>query len=368
MQIDNVKIEKLYGYIDKEISFNKDMTILVGINGSGKTSILNILNWIISPSLPNLCVTEFKTITLNLTFRNTKYEIVCKHYKATFHYKIKSKKYTFNPLIVKLQMSPAEIKNDETLRTRLIEDYTGLGPEDKEKKTWELVSKFPNPTIIGLDRNLYTEESSDQVYFEESFKGRRIRKRHSTTISPLDRVKEIINREYRKQKNSILNLTNLLKNKLMLSAFDGSITQKDLTTGIRYKLNHNQIEKAESQVTDYFQNFEVHNISNKEQKTISNYFSQLKKITEQYQENPKNDIIRFLYSINANQFIKVRKLLTEFEKFENQTVKTMSQIQNYVDTLNSFFEDSAKKIIFKEDTSELTFNIVGKNGKVLTEY
>ncbi|MFT7031506.1 MAG: DNA repair exonuclease SbcCD ATPase subunit, partial [Marinoscillum sp.] len=59
MKILNIKIEKLYGYIDKKIDFNDDLTLLVGINGSGKTSILNILNWIISPSLPNLCITEF---------------------------------------------------------------------------------------------------------------------------------------------------------------------------------------------------------------------------------------------------------------------------------------------------------------------
>ena len=44
MQINKLKITGLYGYIDKTIEFYDDMTLLVGINGSGKTSILNILN------------------------------------------------------------------------------------------------------------------------------------------------------------------------------------------------------------------------------------------------------------------------------------------------------------------------------------
>ena len=39
MRILNLRIEKLYGYIDKNINFNDDLTLLVGINGSGKTSI-----------------------------------------------------------------------------------------------------------------------------------------------------------------------------------------------------------------------------------------------------------------------------------------------------------------------------------------
>ena len=83
MRILNLKIEKLYGYIDKNIDFNDDLTLLVGINGSGKTSILNIINWIISPSLPNLCITEFKTITLTFELKNESYEVRCKHNKAS---------------------------------------------------------------------------------------------------------------------------------------------------------------------------------------------------------------------------------------------------------------------------------------------
>jgi predicted ATPase len=368
MKIDTLVISNLYGYINKEIDFNNDLTLLVGINGSGKTSILNIVNWIISPSLPNLCVTEFEKIILTFTFKKTKYEVTCEHHKTTFSYKIKTNKIEYHPLTVRIHQAPNSIKNDTMLRENLIQNYTGLSPDEKEKKTWELISKFPNPTIIGLDRNLYTEESSEQIYFEESMKGRLVRKRGGGKMtSPLDRVKEIINKEYRKRKNSILNLTNGLKNHLMLSTFDGSITKESLHTGIRYKLNHSQIVNAEKRVNDYFVKFEEKSISLDEQKTISEYFSQLKEITKEYQSNP-TEIVKLLYGLNANQFIKVRKLLKEFEKFEADSIKEMSQIQDYIDVLNHFLKDSAKKILFKEDTSELTFSTLDKNGKVITEY
>ncbi len=46
----------------------------------------------------------------------------------------------------------------------------------------------------------------------------------------------------------------------------------------------------------------------------------------------------------------------------------MSEIQTYLDTLNYFFKDSAKEILFKEDTSEITFNNLDKNGEPITEY
>jgi predicted ATPase len=367
MQIEKLKIEGLFGYIDKEIDFNSDLTLLVGINGSGKTSILNILYWIMKPSFPNLCVTEFKSILLIFKYKGIRYEIICKHYKTTFKYVIKTEKEKYYPLIVRLRTTPCEIKNDETLKANLIQSYTGLVPSPKEKKTMELISTFPNPTVIGLDRNLFAEEK-EHIYIEESMRSRVIKRNSGVNISPLDRVKEIVNREYRKKKNSILNLTSDLKNHLMLSTFDGSITLESFTSGIKYKLNISQIETAENRVNEYFKKFETKALTEIEQATITKYFSELKDITKEFQINPNNERVKLLYGLNANQFVKVNRLLKEFEKFENRSSEALANITVYLETLNHFLKDSAKQALFKEDTSELTFNTLDKNGKVITEY
>ncbi len=367
MQIKNLKIKGLYGYIDKDIDFYNDMTLLVGINGSGKTSILNILNWVLKPSLPNLCVTEFKTIELSVNFKGISYEILCRHTKSLFQYHIKSEKDTFHPLSVRIVKDPSEIKNDEAIRANLIERYTGLGPDEKEKKTWDLILTFPNPTIIGLDRNLYTEEK-EHIYVEDNLRRRVIKRSAISSTSPLDRVKEIVNTEYRKRKNSILNLTDDMKNHLMLSTFDGSITLESFTKGIKYKLNLDQIKNAEQRVDEYFNKVEKKILSETEKNTIATYFSQLKDITSQYQATPKDDSVKLLYGLNASQFVKVNKLLKQFEKFETESKKALEQITVYLETLNFFLKDSAKQILFKEDTSELSFNTLDKNNKIVTEY
>lgn len=367
MQIDKLIIKGLYGYIDKTINFNEDLTLLVGINGSGKTSILNIINWVLRPSIPNLCVTEFKSIQLFFQFKSVKYEVLCKHNKSSFTYTLKTEKEKYNPLVVRITTPPSEIKNDDGTKLSLIQQYSQLSPDQKEKKTWDLIATFPNPTVIGLDRNLYAEES-EKIFIEENLRGRIVKKGSIQSLSPLDRVKEIVNREYRKKKNSILNLTSNLKNYLMLSTFAGSITIESFTSGIRHKLNITQIEGAEKRVNDYFQNFEKKALSIDEQKTITNYFAQLKDITVQYQNNPTDEKVKLLYGLNASQFVKVNKLLKEFEKFELDTNKALEQITSYIDTLNFFFKDSAKKLLFKEDTAELSFHTLDKNGNIITEF
>jgi len=88
MKIEKIIITGLYGCFDKTIDFYKDVTLLVGINGSGKTSILNIINWLLKPSIPHLCVTEYKTITLTFSVKGNRYEIFSEQNENSFTYHI----------------------------------------------------------------------------------------------------------------------------------------------------------------------------------------------------------------------------------------------------------------------------------------
>ncbi len=49
--IESFKISKLWGYLDIDLNFNSDVNILIGPNGSGKTTILNLLHSILSADL-----------------------------------------------------------------------------------------------------------------------------------------------------------------------------------------------------------------------------------------------------------------------------------------------------------------------------
>jgi transposase InsO family protein len=88
----------LHGYLDKDIRFNSDINLLVGINGSGKTSVLNIISWLLQPAIPHLCVTEFKELVASMSrkgncyhnafiesfWSSLKYEVVYDQRFATF--------------------------------------------------------------------------------------------------------------------------------------------------------------------------------------------------------------------------------------------------------------------------------------------
>ena len=64
--IESFKIEKLWGYRDIDLTFNNNVNILIGVNGSGKTTILNLLHSILSADLPSLSNFNFQHAKIKL--------------------------------------------------------------------------------------------------------------------------------------------------------------------------------------------------------------------------------------------------------------------------------------------------------------
>lgn len=365
MIINKLEIKGLYEYINKEIDFYKDLTLLVGINGSGKTSILNIINWMLRPSIPHLCITYFELIKLNFKTNKDSYQIICKHKSSLFSYQIIKNNKAYKPLEVKIIRDPRKIRENPELRANLLKRYDELGPEKEELETWKLIESLPMPTFIGLDRNIIADESSDRIYFEKKFLIKSHNRRNNTT--PIDRVKDMVNSEYRKRKNAILNLTNDLKNLLMFSTFEGNITEQEIRNTKNLKFTKNEIERVEKQIYDYLKNFEEATLTTENDNKIHNYFHQLKDIAEKHKKDPQDKFIHVIYRLNASHFNKLRTLLKAFEDFEEKKLKELKHINTYLTTLNFFLKDSAKKIYFKEDTSELIFDAINQKGDSISK-
>jgi len=65
--IKTFKIQNLFGYKDVEMSFEDSYKIIVGENGTGKTTILNCLYYTLSKRFELLSNIRFDSITINFT-------------------------------------------------------------------------------------------------------------------------------------------------------------------------------------------------------------------------------------------------------------------------------------------------------------
>ena len=64
--IESFKVTKLWGYRDIDLTFHKDVNILIGPNGSGKTTILNLLHSILSGDLRSISNVNFQQVKIGL--------------------------------------------------------------------------------------------------------------------------------------------------------------------------------------------------------------------------------------------------------------------------------------------------------------
>src|SRR6266480_2834572 len=111
MILRQLRLRRLYGYMDKDIDFSSDINLIVGINGSGKTSVLNVVSWLLQPSIPHLCMTQFEEIRLDFSQDGKDALIRCTQIETEFQFFLEGTAYVdFAPLIVQLARPAASIR------------------------------------------------------------------------------------------------------------------------------------------------------------------------------------------------------------------------------------------------------------------
>ena len=104
MKITELKINKLHGCTDYDVKFNDDITFLYGDNGCGKTTILNIITYIITGKIYELFRYRFESVVLHFISATThKEKRLLLHITKTVLYYImqtRQSKLTINDLII----------------------------------------------------------------------------------------------------------------------------------------------------------------------------------------------------------------------------------------------------------------------------
>ncbi len=378
MNITKLTIKNLYGYINKEIIFNDDINLLVGINGSGKTSVLNVINWLLIPSFPDLCTNEFDELSLEFTFKKEEYKLISRQntQEVTIDITNLTRNKKYNQIQADFTIHPKKINNADPFEDYSF-SYKNLTPEKHEIETWNfLFETLPNPIVIGLDRNLYTEEGDEITYIEDN---NNLRKRMNPTSrikSPLDKVIKLSGSEFNRYKNLIFDLNKRLNNKIMLSSFEETMTVESINDLLKSpKITIKQVETLEVKVKDYFKDNvidkRVNNLSilkqnNEAFNKIEKYFLNLKILLKQI-ENEKKEKFDIVYITNLNQFKKIKELIKDFEDFENKSRKFYESIKQYLDTINIFLKDSAKELYFDKITSKLKYRVLDKKNNIIKD-
>lgn len=158
MKIKKFTAKNVHGVIPFNIAFNADLTFLIGINGSGKTSALKLILGLISPSYLYLNLIDFETAELVCTSDNGKeIKITAKvsgeeNGKLTLTY-INENKDKFEDEFEKIPYRYIENKIDEEINERFAPHIRKFEISNVVKQ----IRGIATPIFLGLDRRINEE-------------------------------------------------------------------------------------------------------------------------------------------------------------------------------------------------------------------
>ncbi len=341
-KIKEVRITELWGIKDINLNLNTDINFLIGRNGSGKTTVLNILTSTLSLNLADIENLDFKKVEIILIKgRKTKKISLEKNYEQE------------KEIVYKIS------KNSYNLSERIIRDYSRLGnfPSriinnrgNLDKLRTELKEMID---INLLDTNRLTKNNRD-IFEREGYEEYRYEYRR-TILNPINIKLNFLIKELKTYKLTLKARLETLTADFQRKVLELLIYNEDSDNIEDDKIDYNMISQIENDLKDFYKEF---NYQQKDiNKQIANHTAILKN-----EINKKS--LKEGYKTNLALLTRTKKVLEIVKELKKEKDKILSPINLYLEKLNLFMDE--KKYSISED-GELKINLRKNNKEIRLE-
>ena len=307
MILKSVKIKGLYGYINKNIDFLENETYLVGSNGSGKSSMLRIIDAFFSKNINFFETLDCENIIFEFENQGKNYEVSLEWKEEIFFnknledFENKKKCYIYDLKNIKKKDNKKNleiIRENEKILDDVREGFAKVKKSDKKKLSQK---KLKYLDLIFDFLNLYNEINNDNKGVIE------------------------LSREY---------LKNLFEDDIILSL---GIEYPNEKKGYIEKLNY--IENLKNSITSLPE-------------------SKIDKILD---ELFPSRVIKKIWGKKGKEY-----LLAEIETINNKMKVNLfsKKVEKYIETINSFLIHSGKEVYFEKKEANFYLRLL-KRKKII---
>lgn len=357
MELRRIQYKGIYGHLSGTLDFQQGENFLVGINGCGKTTILNLIRWILGPSLPDLCTLDHDRIVLNLKHEKYLYSIQSKLYKTKHELKVVTKDTSrdFHPIVTTLHVHPNTMKSSAYLR-EVRDAYQRLSPEPKEVTTWSfLLEELPSPVFVGLGRHI------EDTAFYPSRRTLRGRGRSSESRPATSTATELMRDAFNSARRQLVEINDDLNRKVLELSFSGVIRPTNrlktgTAEGMREKIG--QLKEKFTKAADEGEYSKA--LSSAEVRSaIVKYLADLEGLLSRGGTDDEVWV-----ALNQHNFDRAAKMFDLFEKHEDRAHGVQKEMETFISAVNSFLTDSGKQIHFDADTGNPSFTCGSAEGSM----
>jgi predicted ATPase len=367
MWIKKFSVLQLHGMLDLELNFNEDLTIIVGRNGAGKTSALNLIADILRINLKGILSTSFAKAELNLVDDEKGVITITVDREAEVpHLEVRTGEKVVGQ--IPLTTAPEIFSPWDSSSMSLARKYgllsnlkDLLGRSDETQEAKKMITEGVNLTFVRLDRTIITTDALGDFNTENtnvSAESKRAKGGDRRITEPIDVVRAVTKSNYlgykaAHEKIKATAVEQLLRLQFIEHESTSSIGRRRLTE----KKLEQQIEELERKVS----------LSSLVQDTpglsgpVEKFFKETRRLLELSFKPKKTKAGRRtkaeeeLESVLLSRQWRVQKLLEIFEAEQTETAEAYKRLKTYLDSAQEFFNDSEKDLSFHPKHFELRF-------------
>lgn len=373
MRINRFAGEGIHGYLNFSINFFPDINFLTGINGSGKTSVVNGISALISPSLVDLAKTDYRRMEVEVETDDGKAIIIWA--------KKEVEKVTIGSSQVDHELEFPVLSDD-------MFDFMSGGRAREEQATFyreqeaklfddpvlKSIKGLPTPMVLDIERRL------SRLYDKRSFvvQSGALRRSNVFKLSlhrSLADASNLAEFNFRQIKALKDRLTDDFRKKIILSSIEfehgstGSpksfptlspefFERKDeikktlLTLGLTKKEIDNSLEPFFKRLQDLSKIMPADG-------NVEDLFSKvaggvgIKNKTKNSKEASKKVQLLVDWLVNSPQYYRLIKIKNHVDEYIKNNHRLYEPINKYLDTVNQYLNDSGKEIQFSETSNLL---------------
>ena len=326
----SLRVTGLYGCYDYEVPFNEDITLLFGANGCGKTTILNITEYIVTGQLYRLFTYKYKSIVLNYV-QNNKY-----HNVKTIS--IVSTKNGLRVTVDEFEKA-IDIKklDDDYFRSDIAGYYFNRYDILKKiRQTFNYVYLPLSRVERSIQNNKYDFESFDRYIEFSSYK---FNYENNYKEDPLTMVAELIRTKYTEISSKLDELNKKFQNDIIRSLLD--IRTSYHYTDIVEEFSNSTtcpltLDELKQEYLNFLKGFDES--SKNDEKKYTDFFDSILKFgRSSKQDLQDNDSFEMLFKIQ--EMIKMQKALQIKKNMDQQREAIRMPLDLFLKTVNDFIND-----------------------------
>lgn len=349
MKLNKFQGKKINEYLDVEIDFNNDLTILTGINGSGKTTSLNLIQAILLPKIQDLLIIPFEELILDFEHHKNEYSINVFKNKEFISFNVVSSSMLqvvtplFIPLDIISEFDLYKIQAGENKK------MSYLNQKFKNEDYIKFLDNISKPILIGLERtsNDVNDEYKNYLYERNMFLRKDISKKEhylsksNLGVSTLD-TEMLVQNVYKRVKEIRDNYFKVINKELITSSFDfvefnvEDFRNNSVDIKEKFKILEKKDEIEETLKSIGFLDAEL-------SKKLRLFFEKIETVLRKM--DGKDDSIVLEWILNRSQIDKLHTVLNLIDDYNSKANKIFEPVNKFLSIINSFLKDSGKRIL-----------------------